>query len=399
MKHIEREQYRKRIIDARAASRIILLTGLRGAGKSTLLAETARALREERPPLRILQTGAHDEIETGRDLLEHTRGLGVGPSALFIDNADRIAGAGEALAEIIENYEVTVFITGRRTAGVERALRETFAPAVLSVIRINPLGYGDFLSAWGLADSRAALDLYCRAGGLPRSLIVDPASPDAREFTRALADSFLLTEIIESAAIRNPAQFRALLSVVARSAGESLSARQICAAFAAERVTISPQAALDYLALCAESGILAPVRIFDIRARRDIDSASAWYFGDAGLRSAFVPRDTAADLARAEENLAWLRLVDDGWTVRRGRIASGSFREDVTFVCDRADRRAYVQIIANAATAGERERKRAALLSIRDAWPRYLAAPDSLDASDGIRELHIRDLLLNGLEA
>ncbi len=394
--------YLKAIADARKSSRLILISGLYGSGRSAMLEETARSLREERPPVRIVRASGLSGITTGSELAQTARALGVGPSALFVDEADSIEGLIPALSAILKNYSTTVFITGRNSVRLENSISPIFGPGGsgdLAIVRINPLSYAEFLSAVGIAESRDALDQYCRIGGLPQSLMVSPESPDSPEFARIRANSFILTEIVERHSLRNPSQLRALLELAARSTGESLPARQVCDAFRAERVTISPQAALDYLGFCAESGILVPVPTYDFARQRFIDSGDVWYFGDVGLRAAFATRQSPADLARAEENLAYLRLVADGWTVWHGKVgSSGPSREDVSFVCERDGKRLYIQMVANTATSGARLRKRAALLSIRDAWPRYLIdADEGEDLKDGIGRLYIREFLINGI--
>jgi len=402
MEIARKEKYLELIAANRKTARVILISGLHGSGKSALLEEMGRSIREERPPVRIVRIEGGNNAATGKELVQAARALGVGPSALFVDEADAIEGLGEGFAAILANHAATIFVTGRNTHRLESLLGAAFGPEAtneLAIVRMDPLNYGEFLQATELADSRAALDLYCKTGGLPQSFMVRPDSPDAEEFARIRANSFILTEIVERHSIRNPVQLRALLSLAARSTGESLPAREVCAAFRAERVTISPQAALDYLDFCAESGILQSVSTFDLTRGRFADSCDVWYFGDVGLRAAFVPRRSSADLARAEENLAYLRLVADGWTVWHGKVgASGKTREDVTFVCEREGKRIYIQVIANTATSGARLRKRAALLAIRDAWPRYLIdADEGEDLKDGVGRLYIRDFLASGI--
>ena len=402
MEIIERKKYIEQIFEERKRHRILLLAGLHGVGKTELLDTASHALKGEQPPVRILHVKPEDGISNGQELVLASRALGVGNSALFVDNADLIVDLPKALAEILAKYAVTIFLSGRNTHALETELSPIFGKEgqnELSTIRVNPLSYSEFLAAWNLSESRESVELYGRTGGLPQSLMIDPRTRDAADFARIRADAFILTELVEPNGIRNPSHLRELLSIAAQSTGSALPARLIRDAFESKRITISPQAAIDYLGLCEKSGILVPVSVLDLDKKRSLDSLDVWYFGDTGLRSAFVKKETHAELARAEENLAYLHLVDDGWSVQRGRIGYGrQMKEDITFVCERNGKRAYVQMIPNTATSGERFRKREALLAIRDAWPRFLIETvPSESENDGIAQVFPRDLLLSGL--
>lgn len=396
MKQISRPQYLKSVSEARKNHRIILLSGLHGSGKTAQLAAIVKLLKEERPPVRILNLGTADGIMTGRDLVRQAHSLGVGPSALCIDGADGIADLARALGEILEGFSVTVFLTGKNTAFLEASLTDAFG-GELAVIRVHPLSYREFLEARELEDSRHALEFYAAAGGLPEGGLFAPGSEGFRSFHLMRADSFLLNEIIEPNAVRNASHLRRMLELVARHTGEALSARQICGAFSGEGRAVSPQAILDYLGFCRESGLLMPVPILDMQKNVELASIYCWYFGDQGLRNAFVPEETPAGIDRALANLVCLRLVGDGWKVRIGRSFSGrNLKEDIGFVCDREGQRVYLQVVGLSMPPGERQRKRRALLAIRDAWPKFVAGAVS-DEADGIRPIFIRDLLLDGI--
>lgn len=393
MIQIARTRYLEKVKTLRAAHRIIVITGLRGSGKTTFLASIAHELRNERPPVRIVQLNGERGISTGRQLLAEARALGAGPSALCLDNADAIEGLSEAIDEIARNYATTIFVTGRG-ASLARELDRKLS-AKPGRVDVRPLSYREFLEYRGLDDSRLSLSLYAKIGGLPETGMIEPDSPHASQFIRMMADSFLLTLIIEPNQIRNPGHIRKLLELVARSGGDPLPARAICASFAAERLTISPQAALDYLGLCRDSGLIAPVSVLDIDRKKTVDAGDVWYFADAGLRAAFVRKESPAEADRAYVNLVYLHLVDSGWTVAQGRVDRGrGTKETVTFACERDGKRIYVQTTGNSATAGERLRRRTAILAIRDAWPKYLIDPDGeTGEDDGIRQVYLRDLL------
>ena len=398
MKFLERHKYLEQIQKLRKTHRVILLSGLRGSGKSTILVAAAKMLRNEKPPVRIVHLNAERRITSGEEVIAQAKALGVGSSALLIDNADQIIGLPEALAEILIKYAATIILAGKNTPQLETGLHRHLSETV-GTLPIYPFSYREFLDFHNLNDSRNSLELYCRTGGLPDTGIITPGTPEARIFLSLMADSFLLTGIVEPYAVRNPALLRQLLKLVARAPGEALPARQIAGAFSAEKTTISPQASLDYLEYCRVSGILIPTPVIDLDRKKILETGFAWYFGDAGLRSAFVVRDSHVYIDRAKENLIFLYFLDAGWNVAQGRIHCGKqIREKISFVCEKNNKKMYVQVIANTATAGERLRKRNALLAVRDAWPKYLLDDeDGIENDDGIWQVYIRDFLRDGL--
>ncbi|HHU36327.1 MAG TPA: ATP-binding protein [Treponema sp.] len=391
-----RKKHLQQALSARKTHRIILIGGLAGTGKKTLLSAIITELKQEKPPVRIVQIREEKSVDSST-VLQQARALGVGPSVLIIENAEN--EIAEALSKIISKYSVTVFLIAQNERPMETTLNRLVGDLAYT-IRLPPLSYPEFLEANTLRDSMESLELYAQNGGLIHHAILPPDSPDRCMYLEFRANSFLLTEVIERFTVRNPRSIRELLYFVARHTGESLSSRQIQEAFSHRRMTISPQAALDYLAYCGESGILVPVTIYDLSRKKDLESGTSWYFGDTGLRCAFVNRDRSASFDRALANLVYLSLIDGGWHLKQGRIIYGNgTREDISFVCEKDDKRLYVQMEGSAATAEEHLRKRTALLAIRDAWPKYLVgAYSEKGENDGIIRRSVRELLLNSPE-
>lgn len=389
-----RIRYIKKILDARKRHRIILVGGLPGTGKNAFLSSVTREFKNEKPPVRLVFV-QHTGTTGVRDILQQARALGVGPSVLILENADTIDGITEALDRILADHSATIILSSRHEKALEDILRPVFGE-LLFTMRLPPLSYAEFLEAAALRDSMRSLELYVQNGGLVHYSLLQPDSPDLPALLRFRADSFLLEEIIERFTVRNPRAIRELLRFVARHAGETLSSRQIQEAFSARNMTISPQAVLDYLGYCASSGILIPVPVYDFSRKKPLDSLMSWYFGDSGLRCAFTERERPGTFDRALANLVFLHLVDSGWDVQQGRIIRGNgYREDISFVCNRNGERKYIQMAGSSATAAEQLRKRAALLSLRDGWPKYMIGVyGGEQPEDGIHHLSVRELLL-----
>ncbi len=379
--------------------RIVVLDGLHRSGKSWTLNAAVKELRASSPPVHVIHLKSGHGIVSSRELIAAARGLGIGPSALCLDNADRIQGYLDAFGEILTRGDTRIIATGERTVALAEALENRFGRESVARVAIPPLSYPEWLADRNLRDSATALQAYARTGGLPDSGLFPADDARNRELLDMRVNSFLLTQIVERLSLRNPAAIRPMLSLLAAHMGEILSAREIRDALEGNSSGLSPQSAIDYLEACRLSGLIIPVPVIDLSAGRELRSAQVWYFGDNGLRAAFTGRDNAGESDRALRNLLFLSLKGAGWNVRQGRLDAGRERkEEISFVCEARTGRIYVQSVGNAATAGERIRKYRALLSIRDGWPKYLIDPTGpaegeAVTPDGVRHLLARDFL------
>ncbi len=396
----ERTRYIDEILSLRTRKRLLLVTGMQGAGKTACLQAVMKRLREEKPPVRIVHTSFGKGCQTAENLISEAKSLGVGSSALFIDRADSITGLSAALSDILLNHSGSIIMTGRDSTFLKAEL-ERYFPEEMAVMRIRPLSYSDYLEAERKRDSRENLEQYMRFGGLPDIRLVSGNEEASRRLLDLQANSFILSGILEPYPVRNARHIRQLLTLVARHTGENLSARDIQTAFAHEKLTISPQAALDYLGYCQSSGLIENIPVYDIARREERDQGAVWYFGDSGMRSAFSGMQGLAERDRSLENLVYLRLSDDGWTIRRGRLdRSGVNREDVTFVCEKKGCRVYVQMIGITTGAAARLARYRTLLDIRDAWPKMIVQSENeKDSGDGIHYRTAREILLNGIDS
>lgn len=399
---IERTSLIKTTLNRAEAGTIILLDGIHRSGKSTCLSALVKELRSSVPPVHVIYLGEGHEIRDAGELIGASRGLGVGPSALCLDDADRISGLAEALAAILARSPTRIFLTGSRTGVIGEGLSNRYG-GDFSRVPVLPFTYAQWLEARSSVDSSVEFQRYAHAGGLPDSWRLPGNERDERDFLTMRTDSFILSQIIEPGTIRNPGAIRPILSLLASHSGEALSSRQICDALSMSPYSLSPQSVIDYLDACRLSGIIVPAPVVDLGSSRELLSAQVWYFADNGLRAAFSGRESGTDNDRAIRNLAFLALLGDGWKIRQGRIDAGRERkEEITFVCEREGKRVYIQMVGNAASAGERVRKYRALLSIRDAWPKYLIDPAGLPeggeiSADGVRHLIARDFIREGL--
>lgn len=393
----------EKVLSAPESKRILFLEGVHRSGKSFCLSSIVRELRSSTPPVHAIHIGKGHDLRKGEELLDASRGLGVGPSALCVDDAHRIEGLMEALETLLSGHECRIILTGSRPTALAETLERRFAEK-LQRVPVMPLSYGEWLEALQRRDSSEDFTRYLRQGGLPDSWLF-PEDPERSmgDLTAMRVDSFLLREIVEGGSFRHPAALRPLLTLLANHMGEILSARQIRDALGEK--ALSAQSVLEYQEAARLSGLIIPAGVEDLTAGRELQSAQVWYFADGGLLSAFAAGGGIAERDRLVRNCLFLALRGAGWTVKQGRIDTGrDRREEITFVCEKEGSRIYVQTVGNGASSAERARKHQALLSVRDAWPKYLMDPSGPEdgrevSADGVRLIIPRDFLREGPKA
>ena len=263
-----------------------------------------------------------------------------------------------------------------------------------ATLRIRALEYEEFLRFHSLADSDASLALYLRYGGLPFLRNLRLADETAFEYLRGVFDAIVLKDIVQRHGVRNPAILGRIVEFLADSIGSPVSARNVANSLKAKGTECSPQTVLDYFGHLANAYSVNRVRAEDLAGKRLLESGDKYYFDDLGMRSVARGFDQR-DIGKVIENAVFLKLAGEGWDIRSGRVGD----REVDFVCERAGSRIYVQATYLVTDGATREREFGSLLSIRDAWPRYVVSMDPLRADhEGIRHLGLQEFLLAGEE-
>ena len=201
----------------------------------------------------------------------------------------------------------------------------------------------------------------------------------------------LFKDVVARYRIRNLDFLQRLVRFVADSVGSVVTAKRISDYLKSQRVRISPNAVLEYLAHLCHACFLAKVRRADVVGRRIFEIGEKYYFEDLGLRHAVKPF-VQQDIGKVLENLVYHHLRVCGWQVATGRLD----RREIDFVATRHEETMYVQVAYLLADAATRTREFGNLLDIPDNYPKLVVSMDPVIGAGhkGIRHLHIREFLL-----
>ncbi len=309
--------------------------------------------------------------------------------ALFIDEAQEIAGFDKALRSLAAGGHHDIYVTGSNAHVLSGEIATLFAGRT-ATIQVHPLSYDEFLEFHNRKDSDDSINLYLRYGGLPflRNLPLEDAT--CLEYLGRVFDSVVLKDIVQRHGVRNPATLARIVEFTADTIGSPSSARNIANYLKSRGVDVSPQSVLDYLSYLEQSFAVRRVKPEDLSGKRILEGGDKYYFEDLGIRTA-IRGFSQNDIGKAIENAVFLRLEVDGWTVRSGRVGD----REVDFVCDRAGERIYVQVAYLIADESTRRREFGSLLAVADAWPKFVVSMDPIRADEqGVRHLSLRSFLL-----
>jgi predicted AAA+ superfamily ATPase len=392
---LDRPQYADQ---ARAwfGSRLIkILAGQRRVGKSFILRSLADTSRRERPEWRTIfidkELSAWDHVRDASSLELAAASRNGEPVALFIDEAQEIAGFERAVRSLAAAGLHDIWVTGSNAQLLSGEIATLFAGRTVT-LRIRALDYGEFLRFHGLEDSDASLPLYLRYGGLPFLRNLRLADETAFEYLRGVFNAIVLKDIVQRHRVRNPAILGRIVEFLGDSIGSPVSARNVANFLKAKGIECSPQTVLDYFGHLTDAYSVNRVRAEDLAGKRLLESGDKYYFDDLGMRSAARGFDQR-DIGKVIENAVYLKLAGEGWDIHSGRAGD----REIDFVCERAGTRIYVQAAYLVPDGTTREREFGSLLALRDAFPRYVVSMDPLQADhDGVRHLSLREFLLAG---
>ena len=394
--YITRPIYVERLNPLVGMDVIKVLVGQRRVGKSYLLYHVVDMIKERDPACPILyinkELAAFDDIRTHADLLDVAgRQLGSsGRGCILIDEVQEIDNWPRALRSLAAEKRFDIYCTGSNAEMLSGDIATLLTGRAIEV-PVRGLSYGEFLTFHRLEESDESLQRYLRYGGLPHLVDLELTDRVVYEYLGNLYHVILFKDVVARYRIRNFDFLERLVRFLADSVGSLVTAKRISDYLKSQRVRISPNAVLDYLAHLCHACFLAKIHRADVVGRRIFEIGEKYYFEDLGLRHAVKPF-VQQDIGKVLENLVYHHLRVCGWQVTTGRLD----RREIDFVATRPGETLYVQVAYLLADEATHAREFGNLLAIPDNYPKMVVSMDPVIGAGhkGIRHLHIREFLL-----
>lgn len=374
---------------------IKVLVGQRRVGKSFLLLQLMDIIHQQEGNANIIYINKelfeHDNLRDYKDLMKsvHDQTQKDVKNYLFIDEIQDIENFEKAIRSLQAKGEHDIYITGSNAFLLSGELA-TYLSGRYIEFKIFGLTYSEFLTFHQLPDSQETFLNYLRYGGLPYLININLTDELVFDYLRNIYAAILFKDVVARHNIRNVSLLENLVSYVADNVGNLLSAKSISDFLKSQKIKVTPNVILSYLAFLEQAFFVLKVNREELRGKKIFEIGQKYYLEDLGLRHALLGY-RAADIGKILENIVYLHLIIAGYQVRIGKFLN----KEIDFVCTRGDEKMYVQVAYLITDDATRKREFGNLELVYDNHPKFVVSLDENASGNiaGIKHVHIREFI------
>lgn len=395
MKLIERSYYLNKLQAVKDIPDIKVITGLRRSGKSKLLDAYANILEREttnnviRIPLHFKK---YEKLRNGNDLYEYidSKYRDNSNNYLLIDEVQMCQDFEETINSLHEEERFDIYLTGSNAFLLSSDLATLFRGRVFQ-IDIYPFSFNEYLLYYPNSDIDNAFDNYVLEGGMAGSYLYK-TNEDKRKYQLEIVRSTVVKDIVEKYKIKDEVLLNKIVDYLADTVGERASIRNIANKLTNSTYKTNDKTVGSYLDYLCRCFMFYPMRRYDIKGKKYLESEMKYYLADTSLRFALLgSKDT--DYGHLYENIVAIELLRRGYEVYIGQL----YKKEIDFVAIKNGIKTYIQVSDDLSRKETFDREISPLLSINDAYPKMIIARTKHDEtqSDGVRIVDIARWLLN----
>ncbi len=395
-KYIKRKHCLKDIIPFIDKDLIKVIVGQRRVGKSYLLYQIMDVLKDrgvKTENIIYISKELHDfeYIKTHKDLLAYVKEKSrkADKYYIFIDEIQEVDKFEKALESLQASGGYDIYCTGSNANLLSSELA-TYISGRYVEIKVYSLSYPEFLYFHKLDDNRDAFLKYIRYGGMPFLINLALTDEVVYEYLRNIYSAILFKDIVKKHSIRNTAFLERLVEYLSDNTGCLVSAKSISDFLKSQKINLSPNIVLNYLSFLSNAFFVFKVQRSDVYGKKIFEIGEKYYFEDLGLRHS-ITGYKHTDINKILENLVFLCLRINGYKVTAGKLRD----KEIDFVCDKGEKRIYVQVAYMIDSQKTIDREFGNLLKIEDNYPKFVVSMDETAAGKykGIEQINIREFL------
>lgn len=398
---IARKIYLNQLISLCNQNIIKVITGIRRCGKSTLLSEfkdylKAKGVEENNILLLNFEEREYSDFERWEDVYDYILDkLSVkGMKYVFLDEVQRIANFEKLVDALFVKNDIDLYITGSNAFLLSSELGTLLSGRYIA-INLHPFSFSEYVSAFeNNANTDRLFRQYMNASCFPEAVNLSISSPNmVNNYLKSLYDTVVVKDIVKRNNLRKFDTLQNILNFLFDNIGNVVSPNNITDVLRKTTgESISHNTVLKYLRYFTESYLVYPVRLYNIKGKRLLESNYKYYIVDLGLKNILNTNSALSDLGHKLENIVYFELLRRGGDVYAGKSGNG----EVDFVVQKHDgSREYYQVAYTVNDEKTLKRELSSLEKIKDSYPKYLLTTDFDNVNyNGIQKINILDWLL-----
>lgn len=257
---------------------------------------------------------------------------------VFIDEVQEIKDFENSVRSFAAQPNYDLYITGSNSEILSGELATRLSGRYIE-IPVFSLDFKEFLTFHDLESNQESLHLFLKYGGMPFLRNLELRDELAFEYLKNVFTSILYRDILTRYNIRNVNFLDRLIRFTADNIGSILNAKKVSDYLKSQKINISVNTVLDYLAYLVNSQIIVPVKRIDLKGKRNFEVGEKFYFQDLGMRNALAGF-RISDMGKLIENCVFHHLISNGFTVFTGDWQT----QEIDFVAEKNNERVYIQV-------------------------------------------------------
>lgn len=396
MKLIEREFYLEKLKNVIGTPDIKVITGVRRSGKSKLMDAFIDWIKETDRNANIIHINYNlfefDSIKIAPALNsyveEHYQSNK--NNFLLIDEVQLCSGFEKVINSFHASEKYDIYITGSNAFLLSSDLATLFTGRVFQV-QVYPFSFYEYQKYFSFSNIEDAFDSFVKEGGMAGSFVYK-SSEEKYSYIKDVFNTLITRDIVQKYKIKNELLLNKLNDFMLDNISSEVSVRKIADALTSNQEKTNDKTIGSYLNYLCNAFAFYKVRRYDIRGKKYLASQDKYYLADYSFRYAILGTKNM-DYGRVYENMVCIELLRRGYEVYTGVL----YKKEIDFVAIKQSEKIYIQVSDDISSPETFEREVSPLLSIKDAYPKFLIARTRHEKylHEGVSIINIADFLLN----
>lgn len=401
---IIRENYLKKMIDAKDTDFIKVITGMKRTGKSTLLLMfrdylLANGVKEENIVHINFESAKYDDIKDYKDLYKYIEDKVKDEKIyLLLDEIQSVSSWEKAINSFKVDFNMDIYITGSNAYLLSSELSTLLSGRYIE-IKMYPLSFKEFLvfNNYDENNLEEKFNEYLKYGGLPAITLIKGNDELILSYLNDIYNTIVKKDIIDRNNIKDVALLENIIKYLFNNVGSPISTKKISDYLNSNKVVqkSNHQTIDNYLNMLEKSYIIYKADRTDVKSKSLLKTLGKYYVSDSGIRNIILGFRNINE-GHLLENIVYLELLRRGYRVNIGKI--GDY--EVDFVAENPHTIRYYQVAQSISDEDVRAREIRSLENIPDNYEKIILSMDKSINNDynGIKVRNIISWLLDSEE-